>query len=248
MAKCAVDDKNVASLERGFRFKQFFVADGQCGMKVGTDGILLGAWAQLPDDGAVLDIGAGSGLIALMLAQRSAGRLPITAVELDAAASGQAASNVAASPWPGAVDIQHSCIGDFQPGRRFQLIVANPPYFVHGQAFADPRRARARHTGSLDFPTLLDAAGRLLADDGQFSLVLPYEQGQAFIELAKPLGWHCQRQCRVKTTPRKGYHRLLFTLVREATDCEVEELTVHGPDGGYSDDYIGLTRDFYLKM
>ena len=248
MAKCAVDDKNAVSVERGFRFKQFFVADGQCGMKVGTDGILLGAWTPLPRDGAILDIGAGSGLIALILAQRSNGRLPITAVELDAAASGQAGANVAASPWPGTVDIHHGSIADFHPQQRFRLIVANPPYFVHGQAFTDPRRARARHTGSLDFPTLLAAAERLLADGGQFSLVLPYEQGQAFIELAKPLGWYCQRQCRVKTTPRKDYHRLLFTLVREATDCEVEELTIHGPGGGYSDDYIGLTHEFYLKM
>lgn len=253
--KCEQSDKSVNKSDtaspRGFRFKQFFVADGDCAMKVGTDGILLGSWATLPAQGGILDIGCGSGLISLMLAQRTQDRLlslPVTGVELDSGASHQARENITNSPWHPRMNIVHQDISAFDPGHEFSLIVSNPPYFVHGQSFDDQRRAQARHTGSLDFATLLRQAARLLTDDGRFSVILPYQEGLGFIELAGSMDWFCHQQCRVKTTPRKDYHRLLITLGRQPGGCDIAELVIHDPTGGYSEDYIRLTRDFYLKM
>ncbi len=157
----------------GFTFKQFHVAHDRCAMKVGTDGILLGAWAPVTNARRILDIGSGSGLIALMLAQRSPADCRIDAVELDSNAARQARENAAASPWHERVTVIESAIQTYQAAP-YDLIVSNPPYFVAGQSFRDPARALARHTGGLDSRDLLAACDRLLAP-------------------AARLRWSCQR-------------------------------------------------------
>ena len=147
-------------------------------MKVGTDGILLGAWAPVANAHRVLDIGTGSGLIALMLAQRSRSDCLIDGVELDRDAATQARANVAASPWTSRVNIVENAIQDYQ-APRYDLIVSNPPYFVAGQSFSDPARALARHTGALGSRDLLAACHRLLSAAGQVALTLktPWRDG-----------------------------------------------------------------------
>ncbi|MGL5464298.1 MAG: tRNA1(Val) (adenine(37)-N6)-methyltransferase, partial [Aeromonas veronii] len=157
---------------RGFTFKQFHINHDRCAMKVGTDGILLGAWAPVEQARRVLDIGTGSGLIALMLAQRSRSDCRLDAVELDINAASQARENAAASPWADRVTIIESAIQDYQAAP-YDLVVSNPPYFVAGQSFSDPARALARHTGALDSHALLAACDRLLSPNGQVALVLP---------------------------------------------------------------------------
>lgn len=141
---------------RGFTFKQFHINHNRCAMKVGTDGILLGAWANIDGARRILDIGTGSGLVALMLAQRSSADVNIMGLELDEAAAAQAADNVQASPWPQKVAIQQGALQQYI-APEFDLIVSNPPYYSHGQDFADAARAQARHTGSLTLAVVVSS-------------------------------------------------------------------------------------------
>lgn len=152
-------------------------------MKVGTDGVLLGAWARVePQDERILDIGTGTGLIALMLAQRSAAR--ITAVEIDPGSASQARENADASPWGERIEVVCSSVQAFDPGRRFGLIVSNPPFYVDSLTCPDRGRSRARHAETLPFAELRDAVLRLLAPDGRFCLILPPQEAARFIGVA----------------------------------------------------------------
>ena len=130
---------------KGFTFKQFHIDHSRCAMKVGTDGTLLGAWATLPTDGSILDIGTGTGLIAIMAAQRSFGS-KITAIDIDEDCVLQARENVAASPWPDHIEVIHSALQDFSPTQKFDCIISNPPYFIDSQLSPDAARSTARHT------------------------------------------------------------------------------------------------------
>lgn len=152
----------------GFTFKQFFVAHDRCAMKVGTDGILLGAWAPIAQVKRVLDIGAGSGLLALMLAQRTGEAVIVDAVELDEEAAEQARENAADSPWAERLQIHQADIQQWQPQqtRRYELIVSNPPFFAEGVPCATSQREQARYTSSLDHATLLTCAAELITEEG----------------------------------------------------------------------------------
>ena len=162
-----------------FRFKQFAVRQDRCPMKVGTDGVLLGAWAEVrPGDRRMLDVGTGTGLIALMLAQRSAAR--ITAVDVDAECATQAAENFAASPWADRLDAVAVAVQRYDPVERFDLIVSNPPYYVDSLLSPDEGRNTARHAAGLPFGELAAAVVRLLAPGGRFALVLPPVEMQRF--------------------------------------------------------------------
>ncbi len=245
----------------GFSFKQFHVDHDACAMKVGTDGILLGAWAELDGqhDGRinVLDIGTGTGLISLMLAQRAETEVNITAIDIAADACQQARQNVAQSPWPSAVRVSHTPLQDFSKNHcgyhAFDLIVSNPPYFTHGQSFDDPSRQLARHTSTLTHKELLEHALPLLAPQGKLALVLPFDAGCELIahcrtledDLDSSLGL---RVVNIKTTPRKAYSRMLLEITREPRLYQESELIIHQSTGAYSEDYIALTRDFYLNM
>ncbi|WP_421271916.1 tRNA1(Val) (adenine(37)-N6)-methyltransferase [Aeromonas taiwanensis] len=231
----------------GFTFKQFHIDHDRCAMKVGTDGILLGAWAPVAGARRVLDIGAGSGLISLMLAQRTADHCMIDGVELDKDAVGQARENVAASPWQGRVSIIESAIQDYSAAP-YDLIVSNPPYFVAGQTFSDPARALARHTGALDSHKLLAASQRLLSQDGLLALVLPTAMADEILCISSSYDLHAVCYTAVITRAGKEANRVLLLLGRGLNKCERGEILIHSADGTYSDRYIQLTRPFYLKM
>lgn len=234
----------------GFTFKQFFVAHDRCAMKVGTDGVLLGAWAALPPAGHILDIGSGSGIVALMLAQRSLPEQTIDAVELDAEASRQAQENVAASPWPDRVRVVNADIADFaaDASRRYALIVSNPPYFTPGNACRTPERERARYTESLPHERLLACVRRLLAPDGRFCVVLPSQVAQAFVGLAQHTGWTVRQRVLVSEVAGREPHRVLLTLALSGVHEPDRTLAIRDAEGHYSCDFCALTRNFYLFM
>ena len=218
-------------------------------MKVGTDGLLLGAWAPLPEPGtAILDIGAGSGLISLMLAQRTQGASPIEAIELDPAACTQAATNVANSPWPNAVTLIKGNILTYHSAKRYSLIVSNPPFFQQSLPSKDARRSQARHTSSLPLPKLLQKAAELIDEEGVFSLVLPLSEGELLLKLAIDQGWYLAQRCEVKSKVDKPVQRLLLTLRRTPCQAQLSQLIIHQEDGNYSDQYRTLLKDFYLKF
>lgn len=234
----------------GFTFKQFFVAHDRCAMKVGTDGILLGAWAPVANVQRVLDIGTGSGLVALMLAQRTAGQALIDAVELDEQAAGQAQENAQASPWAHCVNIHHADIRDWAMAQtmRYQLIVSNPPYFQAGVACASEQREQARYTTSLGHDELLACAAQLITEEGFFCLVLPEQIGQQFITTATEQGWHCRFRTDVADNERRPPHRVLLGFSPKPGECFTERLVIRSGDREYSPAWCGLTQDFYLFM
>lgn len=234
----------------GFTFKQFFVAHDRCAMKVGTDGILLGAWAPLPKEGRLLDIGCGSGLIALMLTQRSKGRLSVDGVELDAAAGQQAKENAAASPWREQVTIHTADIADFAARTRHQyaLIVSNPPYFAPGVNCRSESRAQARYTSSLTHQELLRSAKAKLTTKGVFCVVLPCDVAEVFVWQAEKQGWHLSLRTDVREFASRPAHRTLLALSLRRGATERTLLVIRDDEGHYSDAYQALTRDFYLSM
>ena len=236
-------------MSAGFQCKKFYIAHDQCAMKVGTDGLLLGAYAPLPTPGsAMLDIGAGSGLVSLMLAQRSAGLNPIDAVELDSDAARQAATNVESSPWPQAVQLIKGDILTYQPGKRYRLIVSNPPFFQHSLLSTDKKRNQARHTASLPLPLLLAKAAELLDQQGLFVLILPLKEAEHLLQLALTQGWFLAERCEVKTKADKAVQRLLLVLTRHHADTRQQSLVIHDDNGDYSARYRALLKAFYLKF
>ncbi|MDR6981564.1 tRNA1Val (adenine37-N6)-methyltransferase [Rheinheimera pacifica] len=242
-------------MSAGFQCKKFYVAHDQCAMKVGTDGLLLGAFAPLPPPGGdILDIGAGSGLISLMLAQRTAGANAIDAIELDPAAAEQAAANVASSPWPNAIRLIKGDILTYSSGKRYRLIVSNPPFFQQSLLSPDQRRTQARHTDSLPFAALLQKAAQLLHDAGSFALVLPASGSQAFTQLALAQGWQLAQRCTVfskaEFSKADKPQRSLLCLRRstERVATVESQLVIHAGDGSYSAQYQHLLGAFYLKF
>ncbi|EON87610.1 tRNA1(Val) (adenine(37)-N6)-methyltransferase [Plesiomonas shigelloides] len=241
-----------AALPRtGFTFKQFFVAHDRCAMKVGTDGILLGAWASLQGVTKVLDIGTGTGLIALMLAQRSPSDTQITAIDIDADACQQAAENVAASPWPDKILIQHLPLQQLAAeasAEQFDLIVSNPPYFTPGVACRDNQREQARYTDTLTHQALLDAARPLLNPLGRLCLVLPYSAGLALQSAAEQQGWFCYQNVSVSSREGKAPQRILLEFGLSPQKTQNNTLVINNSDGSYHCNYQDLTKDFYLFM
>lgn len=233
----------------GFTFKQFFVAHDRCAMKVGTDAVMLGAWAAVDNVQRVLDIGCGSGLIALMLAQRTAGEVTIDAVELDNAAALQARDNVLESPWPQKIQVHSQDIHHFaqQHAHGYDLIVSNPPYFEPSVACRDLARTNARYTETLTHDALLDSAERLITAEGQFCVVLPYEIGEAFEVNAHQRGWHTARRLNISDRADTPKHRLMLALARKPVAKEEAELAIKLADGSYTTDFRQLITDFYLN-
>lgn len=240
-----------AQLRRdGFTFKQFFVAHDRCAMKVGTDGILLGAWAPVAKVKRILDIGSGSGLLALMLAQRTEQHVTIDAVELDAQAASQASENAAESPWASRVQVECADILTWAPEQtaRYDLIVSNPPYFEPGVECATPERDQARYTGSLDHTALLMAAANLISEEGFFCVVLPESTGNAFIKKALDIGWNLRLRTDIADNEARLPHRVLLALSPKEGECFSDRMVIRGPDQRYSEAYTALTQAFYLFM
>ncbi len=233
----------------GFTFKQFFVAHDRCAMKVGTDGVLLGATAPVTRARRILDIGCGSGLIALMLAQRSGPQTQIDAVELESAAAGQAAENFHESCWAKRLAVFEQDINLFAEAHpaTYDLIVSNPPYFESAVACRDEARNAARYTETLTHDALLECAAKLITPDGVFSVVLPYEIGLAFETMAHQKGWFSHWRMAVRDRPGKPLNRLLLTLSKQPAELRDQELALRKSEGLYSEEFCALITDFYLN-
>lgn len=227
-----------------FSFKQFTVRQDRCGMKVGTDGVLLGAWAS--GGCRILDIGTGTGLVALMMAQRFP-QARVTAVDIDGAACSQARDNVAASPFARRIDVVETRIQDYVSAAPFDCIVANPPYYSFGMRNPDWRRSVARHTDMLSFAELFCSVARLLSGDGVFSIVVPSEAVDAVVEHSCYVGLLLSRRCDIRTTLRRPSRRALLAFAwRRDAALDVREAVLQTADGGRSPWYDALTKDFYL--
>lgn len=233
------------NVSMGFTFKQFHVDDDRCGMKVSTDSVLLGSWARVVPGERTLDLGCGSGLLALCCAQRGSGQ--IDALELDPDAASQARENVAASPWHQQIQVFQGDLRQWAQSHlgSYQHLISNPPYFEDSLAAPCPKRAQAR--AGLSLNRLLEAMAQLLAPRGHISLVLPASSLQRLNQAAMESGLTLTRLTRVRSTPIKGDKLILAELARETADCPIQQLVIHGPDGGYSEEFRALTADFYLK-
>lgn len=231
-----------------FRFKQFTIHDDQCAMKVGTDGVLLGAWVNTDQAQTVLDIGTGSGMIALMLAQRALNTVVIDAIEIESTCAQQAMQNVASSPWADRINVYHSALQDFAINKTYDLIVSNPPYFQNSMLPPNTSRANARHANTLPLHHLISCVRSLLADGGRLAVVLPFKEGKGFISLASIEGLYCIRECSFFSRKGKKQERWLLEFAREPQLTQKEELVLHGNGETWSEDYQRLTRAFYLKL
>lgn len=225
-------------------------------MKVGTDGVLVGAWARIaPSDRRMLDIGTGTGLIALMLAQRSADLLSadvpngVRITGLDIGDVTQARENADASPWAERIEMLRIPVQEYRPAHGFDLIVSNPPFFVDSLTCPDAGRTVARHAVELTFAELRDAVVRLLAPEGRFAVILPAEEMRRF-EIVCREALRVSRRTEVRTTPRRAPKRILAEFVpREPAFVENAQLTIGtGVHEEYTPEYRALTRDFYLKF
>ena len=230
----------------GFVFKQFKVAQTRSAMKVSTDGILLGAWADLATAQRLLDIGTGTGLLALMCKQRKSS-MAVSAVEIDANACADAQQNFANSPWPD-IRLMQKAIQQVTSEVKFDVLISNPPYFNASLKGEDLARNTARHTDSLSFSELLSAFKNLSHQNSFFNVILPCPEAQLFIAEAQRQGLHLVRHCLVNTTKAKVPSRSLMCFAYQAEPCEQTSLTIHAEGGQYSDEYIALCKDFYLKM
>lgn len=235
-----------------FRFKQFTVWHNQCAMKVGTDGVLLGAWAPITHSPSpiahrrILDIGTGSGLIALMLAQRSGLSPHIDAIDIDEGAVAQAQYNFELSPWGEILHAHLSTLQDWY-AEPYDLIVSNPPYFQNSLKNPNEQRATARHTDTLSFSELIEHAARLLAKDGILALVLPIDAEKEILRLAAEQGLYPTEIVHVYGKPGKPAKRLLvaFSPISN-TQYPISEFYIESADSPRSEEYKALTKDFYL--
>ncbi len=229
-----------------FRFKQFSVAHHRCAHKVGTDGVLLGAWVKAENPKTILDVGTGSGVIALMLAQRFP-EAQITAIEMDHDSAEQAKENAASSPF--AERIQIRC-GDFLQHLfrdEFDLIVSNPPFFKGNTSSGKPPRDRARHEQHLPHEPFIANVCCLLSPGGTFALILPKEEGEQFIEQCSS-SLFLQRQTSGKGSPTSPIKRFLLQFGKEPALLQKDSLTLRNDEGSFSQTYRELTRDFYLNF
>ena len=230
-----------------FTFKQFTVHHDRCAMKVGTDGVLLGAWTNVECSRKVLDIGTGTGLIALMLAQRCAD-CSICAIDVDSEAVIQAQENVALSPWKDRVEVLLQDVRTYQPDVFFDTIVSNPPYFVDSLKCFDVQRNTARHSDVLNMDDLFSKVALCLTTEGRFSIIYPANQIDSLIGMADKVGLYPSRCTMVVTSPGLPPKRVLLEFCRVKNMYPTDELIVELERHKYSEEYINLTKEFYLKF
>ena len=228
-----------------FDFKRFRIEQDRCSMKVGTDGVLLGAWFPMEWGKNVLDIGTGTGLVAIMAAQRGAGS--VVAVEIDPDAAAQAGMNAAASPWADKITVICEDIARFTVRSGFDRIVCNPPYFRDSLRCPDAGRNTARHNDSLSYETLARCSAALLTPDGLLCVVLPFDAVCEFSKTAVVEGLNLYMRTDVITAPGKLPKRSLLAFSKNSGEPRTDVLAICDSDGKETSDYINLVREFYLK-
>ena len=231
-----------------FHFKRFSVDDALCAMKVGTDGVLLGAWADVSGAVRILDAGCGSALIALMVAQRNA-KARITAIDIDEGAINQSVVNVQASPWSERIEVLLADLRTYSLDEHYDHIVSNPPFFNDSLSSPDEQRAVARHSLTLSYDDIVVAALRLLRPGGRLSIVLPAAEAALFRRVAFGRMW-LRRQLNIFTHAGEMPKRVLmeFELSAEPIMPKVDDLSVYDTGGEYSEKYRRLTGEYYLKF
>lgn len=220
-------------------------------MPVSTDGVMLGAWAEIEAATSILDIGTGTGLLALMCAQRNP-TASISAVDIDNNAIQAATQNVELSPWNNRITVTQLDVLAHDFAQTFQRIICNPPYFNSGHAANNPSRAAARHSHLLPHQDLVTRCFTLLDDDGKASFILPTEEAEQMMAYAVSIGGFIQRKLEVKATNNKSVSRVLFELVKKPCQTELQQMTIQTPNLdnklSYSSEFKWLTQAFYLKM
>ena len=244
-------------MNKPFTFKQFTIAQDRCAMKIGTDGVLLAAWTSLDNNPySILDIGAGTGIIALMLAQRSTADT-IEAIELDDDAFEQCTENFEASIWADRLFCFHAGFDEFvdeydtsevDNDELYDLIVSNPPFYTEEVTSGYEARDNARQNSSLPFNELLSGVSKLLAPNGVFSTIIPFKEEEIFITLAASFQLFPKRITRVKGNATALVKRSLIEFQLATVTLQTSELIIEEERHQYTQDYIDLTKDFYLKM
>jgi tRNA1Val (adenine37-N6)-methyltransferase len=229
-----------------FQFKQFALLQDKAAMKLGTDSVLLGCFTEVGKAECILDIGTGTGILALMMAQKS--NAQIDAVEIDQEAFKQAEQNAKESPWHDRIRIQHSAIQNFSSTNKYDLIISNPPYYRNSKnmGIEDEKRALARHDKDLPFEDLCKQVYRLMKDDALFWLVLPHQEGLEFIQIAKQHNLQLHHLINIKPKPEKEINRLILAFGKSNKTYIESTITIYQSDGIATDEYVELTKDFYL--
>lgn len=234
-----------------FRFKQFSIQQDRCAMKIGTDGVLLGTWTPIENNPfSILDVGTGTGVIALMLAQRSNAE-QIDALEIDEEAYEQSVDNFENSPWSDRLFCFHAGLDEFveEPEDEYDLIVSNPPFYTDDYKSENEQRDLARFADAMPFEDLIEAAALLLSENGIFAVIIPFKEEENFLALANEYKLHPIKITRVKGTPTSEIKRSLLAFTRKETiDFPIDELIIETSRHQYTPEYIELTKDFYLKM
>ncbi|MAN29003.1 MULTISPECIES: tRNA1(Val) (adenine(37)-N6)-methyltransferase [Mesonia] len=238
-------------MSKVFQFKQFNVEQDRCAMKIGTDGVLLGAWASLDQHPeSILDIGAGTGVIALMLAQRSTAEL-IDALEIEENAYEQCVDNFENSDWGDRLFCYHAALDEFaeeMEGETYDLIISNPPFYDENFTSTEENRNLARFTEALPFEDLVKYSAQLLAEKGRFCTIIPYKNEEEFIQLASEVNLYPQKITRVRGNENSPLKRSLLQFGFEKTLIKTSELIIEIDRHVYTEDYKNLVKDFYLKM
>ena len=244
-------------MNKPFSFKQFTIEQDRCAMKIGTDGVLLGAWTAIQDNTYnILDIGSGTGIIALMLAQRSIADT-IEAIELDGDAFEQCTENFENSPWGDRLFCFHAGFDEFvdeyteeepDESELYNLIVSNPPFYSEEVTSGNSARDSARQNTSLPFDELLEGVSKLLTKKGSFSTIIPFKEEVNFTEIAKEFNLFPKRITRVKGNPETEIKRSLLELTFTQTETVIDVLVIEKERHVYTNAYKELTKDFYLKM
>ncbi|WP_372916752.1 tRNA1(Val) (adenine(37)-N6)-methyltransferase [Salegentibacter sp.] len=237
---------------KAFQFKEFKIEQDRCAMKIGTDGVLLGAWTSLehqPD--SILDIGTGTGIIALMLAQRSHALL-IDAMEIDDDAYEQAVENFENSEWSDRLFCYHAAFDEFveemQDEEKYDLLVSNPPFYAEDYISESTSRNKARFVEALPFSELVEGVSKLLSPKGEFSVIIPYKEETGFLALARKVGLFPKRITRVRGTETSEIKRSLMSFSFREIPIEENELIIEISRHNYTEAYKNLVKDFYLKL
>ncbi|QDO93531.1 methyltransferase [Formosa sediminum] len=237
-------------MSKPFKFKAFTINQDRCAMKIGTDGVLLGAWADIEHNPfSILDIGAGTGVIALMLAQRSSAEL-IDAMEIDDDAYEQCVNNFENAPWGDRLFCYHAALEEFvdEIEDQYDLIVSNPPFYAEDYKTDNEQRDLARFADALPFDHLIDSASKLLSKQGIFCVIVPFKEEANIINLASKANLFPNKILRVKGNPNSEIKRSLIAFSFSETATEITELIIETERHKYTEDYINLTKDFYLNM
>lgn len=233
-----------------FVFKQFTLNQNKCAMKIGTDAVLLGAWISIENNPlTILDIGAGTGVLSLMLAQRSSAET-IDAIEIDDDAYEQCVDNFEESPWGDRAFCYHASLEEFVEDieEQYDLIICNPPYYSEDYKTENISRDLARFQDAMPFDHLIESVSKLLSESGIFSVIIPFNEEDIFIALASKHNLFPKRILHVKGNPTSEIKRSLLEFSFRENDIEIQELIIETERHQYTEDYINLTKDFYLKM